>query len=180
MLAVPVNALVDPHVEADQDHASDTKVENQVQRLEAAIAAPADLAAELELIDQTQPDPLDVRIVQPVLGDLQSAEFGDSVAVLPPSGVASVEGVGPGAESPAFVEGDEAGSIPAGCEVDGLGAGSRPDDDDGFTSPVGEPAKGSAPPFAAFAFTGGAANRPFFTRARRSALSSNGTVAPRR
>ena len=147
MSTVPVNAPHKRHVETDPDDRLHAELKRQIDRMEAAIAAPSDFARFLEEhVVHARPTSHAMHVWElsrraAILGDLEPGEFRDAVVGPPPGGITRIKRVGPGDELPGIIDGDYLGErrVPREVEVDVADAGAACDDDSDFALPVGEP-----------------------------------------
>src|ERR1051326_3639473 len=150
MGAVPMDALIEPHIEADQDDAACTELDGQVQSAEPAIAPPADDAEVADqkpvlvsLDDDAVNAPAWPQQYLRVLADLQAGERRDAVISLPPGIVGRVENLGPRREAPGAIYGEEPRCAAAALERGLPRRRTGGDDDAGVASPVGPPGRGA-------------------------------------
>lgn len=135
VLSMPVRAVLQRHVIADEDDLSRAELAGEVERVKPAVTSPADFARVVE--DQGVGllglDLVDVGIGvrrAAVLRELQSLERRASFMRTPPTAVAGVEGFGPSCDLVCVVDCEDRDfRFPRGEEVDFCDAGSAGDDD---------------------------------------------------
>lgn len=128
MLAVPVNAEIEPHVETDQDQFCGATLQGEIDRLKTGISA---VAEDPRLVEQqliAAPDDADLaqawkhQASRGVVRQPQPLERRQPLPRRPPGAVAGIGDVGVGAEAPAIVDGDDA-DAPGSIGELALGAG---------------------------------------------------------
>lgn len=124
MLAVPMQAAINTHVETYEDDLGRPELDGEVECVKAAVAAPAENAGLAKLqpvVSLDDADALDLPIrpgfAGAVLADLQSFESRDAIIGFPPGKVAGVEDIRPRREPPGVVDCNDAGAPSAGGKV---------------------------------------------------------------
>lgn len=143
---MPMQALVNAHIEADQQKPLCSELNCQVDGMKAAMPAPAyaaprlkDKAARRPIAPDQTDAPLLLRVGPDILTDLQARKVLHSSVNTPPSHIAGIEHIGPRAELVARIDRDK--PCPASRLFEWRVFGARPacNDDAGFTFPVRKP-----------------------------------------
>lgn len=125
MLTVPVQAMINAHVEPGEDDPGRAELDGEIEGMKTAVAAPSENAGFAKLkpvVPLYDADALDLPLrpgcAGAVLADLQSFESRDAIIGFPPRVVAGVEDVRPWREAPGIVDCNDAGASPTGGKLD--------------------------------------------------------------
>lgn len=152
MIAVPVRAVRDVHVDPDKRDPRDPKLHKEVQRLEAGIASRPDhsgfIKQEIVAFWLKHPHVMDIAVASArfgILRDLQSLELGDAVTPIPPQPIAGIEDISPRTEPPGLVDRYKSSPPLPFLDLDPRCGWARSDEDGALSAPVSPPTEGKGP-----------------------------------
>jgi hypothetical protein len=106
MPAMPMQAAIQAHVVPHEDDLLHSKLDREIERVEAGVATPADgpefryEEPVLALLDLNPFDAPRALLALLILADLEAREVRDPRIFVPPNEVAAVEDIRPGGEQP--------------------------------------------------------------------------------
>lgn len=128
MLPVPVQAMINAHVEPDEDDPGRAELDGEIEGVKTAVAAPSENAGFAKLkpvVSLDDADALDLPFrsgcAGAILADLQSFKSRDAIIGFPPRVVAGVEDVRPWREAPGVVDCNDPGASSTGGKLDVCG-----------------------------------------------------------